>query len=281
MLLSESFYVPGEGYGPVIITATDTGVLKIDIGARRFAALNRGSVSLTKSGFGIFRAGRIWQQLARYAQGASLDVGSYVEVLSRVLLSLVERGHGGIVLVVGDDALTYLDLRYRATEPAGALREAIQFRAGDSLGPSARSYHYPIGSPPDPKTLELRFARERAVEEHQFVGDASTFAADLASIDGALVVSSDLTIVGFGAHIGCPQGEIQAQAAQDLAGTEFGESPLKSLGTRHNSAARLCYYSPGTLAFVVSQDGLVSAFLRDPEREFVAVWRPVTLEWHW
>jgi hypothetical protein len=281
VLLSEPLFVPREDYGPVVVTVTDPGVLKIDVGSRRVAGLNKGRVSLTENSLAVFHGGRVFELIAAYAQGTGLDVASYTGILGRALISLVERGHGGIVLVLPDDDREYLEIRYAAAERATCLRDAIEFRAGESLGPSCRAYVQVSGQPrPDPKTLELQFSRERAVEEHVFFDDASTFAADLASIDGALVLSSDLTILGFGAHIKCPQDEIQAKAAMDLPGTKLVESPLKSLGTRHNSAARLCYHRPKTLAFVVSQDGLVSVLLRDSKQAFVTLWRPAALEWH-
>jgi hypothetical protein len=190
--------------------------------------------------------------------------------------------HTGIVLVLPNNNLDSLEVRYKMAEPARALQEAIRFARGDQLGPRAASYDHKPGDPQDPKALELQFAKRRGVEEHEFLWDAASFAADLASIDGALVLLKDLTIVGFGAHIVCAgPANVPTRAAQDPEAKEFGKSPMGNLGTRHNSTARFCYSRPGALGLVVSQDGVVSALLRDPEQEAVTLWRPVALEWHW
>ena len=282
LLLSDSFWVPGQSYGPVIITVMDAGVLKIDVGSQRLAVLNKGSVAFAENSLAVFRGGRVWEELSMHAQSASLDIGGYTGVLNRALLSLVERGHGGIVLLLPDDDLRHLNLRYKATAGASAIQDAVRFYSGERLGPSVETWFHLVGSPPpDARTRKIESAKHRAVEEHEFIWDGASFLADLAAVDGALVLLADLTIVGFGAHVNSPQNGVNVQAAQDQEGTKFGKSPMQRLGTRHSSTARFCYQRPGTVGFVVSQDGVVSPFLRNPAEDAVTLWRPVALEWHW
>jgi hypothetical protein len=96
------------------------------------------------------------------------------------------------------------------------------------------------------------------------VARATELVAALTAVDGALVLDRDLTLHGFGAEI------CAARKEGDLEMIEYGmhhaplgkpaPTPIEELGMRHRSAARLCRDVPGTLAFVVSQDGGIRLF---------------------
>lgn len=78
--------------------------------------------------------------------------------------------------------------------------------------------------------------------------------ASLANADGAVVLSRDLVLRGFGGIIAAdsaiPQKPIRTPNGQFDA-----QEVLKHRGTRHKSAYSLCNQVPDTVAFVVSQDG--------------------------
>lgn len=181
----------GYPHKSVVVTATDAGVVKIDLGSRRFASLARGD--FLPEGVRIFDSGRIFEELCANAMGSALDVGTYIGILKRCLLGLVDRGHGGTVLVFPDTNFEdVLKFRHRAPKLAPTLQEAIHFSSGAVLGPTV--YISKAGIVPDDAQIrELESARKRAVEEHEFLQDTASFAADLASIDGALVLLKDLT----------------------------------------------------------------------------------------
>lgn len=69
--------------------------------------------------------------------------------------------------------------------------------------------------------------------------------AGLAAVDGAVILRRDLRLLGFGAEITAEPG---------------GDGEADSWGMRHRSAARFCQMVPGSLAFVVSQDGGIRLF---------------------
>ena len=103
-------------------------------------------------------------------------------------------------------------------------------------------------------------------------------AARLSAIDGALLLSSDLRVLGFGA-------EIIGDASRNVSAYEVtghrsavGTWPIvdsESFGMRHRSALRCVAFAEGTAAFVVSQDGTVSFFWKQGDR--VLVKRGVTI----
>jgi DNA integrity scanning protein DisA with diadenylate cyclase activity len=99
--------------------------------------------------------------------------------------------------------------------------------------------------------------------------------ASLAKVDGAIVVSRDLRVLGFGA-------KIRVDAAADpklyviqpeLRGEEPSAFPLETLGaTRHQSAARFVAASRKAVAVVVSQDRRLTVLRWDePAQAVVAM----------
>jgi hypothetical protein len=107
---------------------------------------------------------------------------------------------------------------------------------------------------------------------------AAELTARLSAVDGALLMSSDLRVLGFGA-------EIIGDASRTVTAYEVsghsqrgGVWPLvdsESFGMRHRSALRCVSLSDSTAAFVVSQDGSVSFFWQQGGR--VLVKRGVTI----
>ena len=90
------------------------------------------------------------------------------------------------------------------------------------------------------------------------------FVAALAAVDGAVLLQRDLKLVGFGAEI------TKAEMPSGDETVEHGNHPpplgkpaptsLTDFGMRHRSAIRFCQEVPGTMAFVVSQDGGIRLF---------------------
>jgi hypothetical protein len=148
-------------------------------------------------------------------------------------ISLLE--HGGTILLTDPAASLpsgLLDVSYRLTPPSSLVRDAVDEPTTD---PSQRS-----------------------AERH-----ALDFIARLSQIDGAVHLTTDLQLEGFGAKI-MSTGDSFALYAEDATGENRRALPLSTIpGTRHRSAAFFCAQQTGqALAIVVSQDGDVSLFRR-------------------
>ncbi len=80
--------------------------------------------------------------------------------------------------------------------------------------------------------------------------------ADLAAVDGAVVMSKRMEVIGFGGEI---VGELptvpRVLHALDPEGVEREEEATDRVGTRHRSVYRLCAAVPEAVGVVVSQDG--------------------------
>jgi hypothetical protein len=92
-------------------------------------------------------------------------------------------------------------------------------------------------------------------------GDAALFeaahlVADLTHVDGAVVMTRGLDLLGFGGEIAGDLPEIsRVMRARDPEGVEREWVRTDRVGTRHRSAYRLCHVLRDALAVVVSQDG--------------------------
>ena len=84
------------------------------------------------------------------------------------------------------------------------------------------------------------------------------FLADLMAVDGALVVTKRLELVGFGAELRAEApGLTSVRRALDAEATLWANEPLDDVGTRHRAVYRLCEEHPNCVAIVISQDAAV------------------------
>jgi hypothetical protein len=219
----------------------------------------------------IFHGGIVYDRLAAMARKCGLDQWSYVQALQRVVERLAERGHGGIVVVDADSNVHLSGGQLRAG--ASSLRDAVRAAAGEDLATvrmevwDEKTDMTAVERAAVEAQRPLQRAIEREIERREVFHEATTFAADLASVDGALILGPDLTTMAFGAHLVAPEIELP--------------SVLAPLGTRHKSAARFCLGSPGAVTFVVSEDGPIAVMHRPLAEDALLVWRPVALKFLW
>jgi len=80
--------------------------------------------------------------------------------------------------------------------------------------------------------------------------------ANLTRVDGTVIMTDCLEVLGFGVEIAGELPEVLRVArAHDLEGAEREWVRTDRVGTRHRSAYRLCQAVRDALALVVSQDG--------------------------
>ena len=195
-------------------------------------------------------------------------------------LSVVRNGrHGGTLVIMDpeDEALFRQSddsIRFKyliADSPARGrygrmLRQAIirlSELAADQNKPSAGWLEYQTLA--DTKLSDL--------DEALF--DFAHFLADLMAVDGALVVTQALDLIGFGAELRFEARELKSvRHALDLEGEIWAKVPLENMGTRHRAVYRFCKGYPRCLAIVVSQDGSVQ-FVKNHNGE-VTYWNQLS-----
>ena len=268
-----------------IVHVTAPGKLAVRSAGRLVGALERGL--LIDTTLDVFESGWLTQfferereqvRAAHDAQQAHSQaptsvepslVGQMVEHLLRRTIQLVRGArHGGMFLVVdtergATEALRGLRLKYRFwdDEPSRRYRsllfEILAVLAARSVKPSVGWADFVSDTSPELERLE------RAVFE------LSQVMANLAAVDGAVVLDKRFAVLGFGAEVSAELATpTRIFRALDLEGQSREVDDIENVGTRHRAAYRFVNDHPEGLAVVISQDGGVS-FVANHQRDVV------------
>lgn len=99
--------------------------------------------------------------------------------------------------------------------------------------------------------------------------------AQLAAIDGALILTFDFEVVSFGATLTAKRSELKLVAGPDGFDKTAADFEINRYGTRHRSAFDFVSAQSNAIAFVISQDGPIRAFRRK-DKSNVYVWPDCT-----
>ena len=182
------------------------------------------------------------------------------QVLRRILAGIRAARHGGMLLVVptkrvsrllGENGSIRIKYRFAAEEPRHRLATLSTRIVGELVNIAASGTQLPIG------WAEYVLSEAPRIKElDTALFEVANFVADLAQLDGAVVVTDELDILGFGSEIAGTLPELSRVArALDLEGHARAWVRTDRVGTRHRAAYRLCHVWPDVLAVVVSQDG--------------------------
>lgn len=191
---------------------------------------------------------------------------AHLDFIEYVLLCAAELHHGGALLFVpehtADDdrrLLENVSLKYRlpSTRPRDALLAAMAVRL-ERNDLEARLLERSRVSREQLENLEALDWIQREYEDS--ARDAARFIASLTAVDGAVVLTDKLRIIGFG-------GEVRVSApgtdaiyhATNEDGTQATAAPFTGYGTRHRSAFRFVESMDPAVAFILSQDGGIKA----------------------
>jgi hypothetical protein len=182
------------------------------------------------------------------------------QMMQRLISTIQRSRHGGTLLIVPADFVASLEepnplvrLKYRFTEeePRARMRTLL-VRVMNVLA-SAASEH------PGRSAGWEDYVRSNDRELNDLddsIFGMSHFVATLTAVDGAVVVTRDFELIGFGGEISGALPEVQSVAhASDLEGVTYRTETTEDVGTRHRSVYRLCNASPDVLGIVISQDG--------------------------
>ena len=90
--------------------------------------------------------------------------------------------------------------------------------------------------------------------------DAARFVASLTAVDGAVVLTDKLRIIGFGAEVRVSSsGTDTIHVAKDTEASDLSTAPFTGYGTRHRSSFRFVESVEPSVAFIMSQDGGIKA----------------------
>jgi hypothetical protein len=172
----------------------------------------------------------------------------YYSTLLNILRRTDERHHGGSYVIVPDELIP---LDARLTD-----RISVKYLV-DTDDPNA-----------------VYWASQRMEHLRQKIRDFEAFVSSLSGVDGAVVLTKRLRVIGFGAEITATSPSLSSvRQAADASGKIGRDVPITAFGTRHRSAFRFCSSLEDALCFVVSQDGQVKAVKRVGPQ--VVIWNDV------
>jgi hypothetical protein len=192
--------------------------------------------------------------------------------LARVILA---EDHGGTLLIVPDDSGVWqasLDpFAYRLATPDTTIHDGIrqQLRTTQARA-QAMAEVSKLDISDETKTLLMK-----SLPAPQWdLADIVRPTASLAAVDGAVVVTHDLRVLGFGAKIAAGNVTTVSIFLPLQGGQDIVPTPVEACGgTRHQSAARFVNANRDAVAVVISQDRHLSVFSWDDAMDAVAMVR--------
>jgi hypothetical protein len=261
----------------LVIAATGPGRLLVSIGAITLAELGNGTLSAV--GMDLFQSRWLHDRLG--------EMGRVDPTADRRDDRRMDQPRSEIEAqfpaVLAGHVLRRIVATVRAAQHGGTLVVVPRRRAGELLadGRYLRVKYSFADEEPRRRvgTLVARIRQELARVERRDVimdgwelyesGDITSLGemdealfevahllADLTRVDGTVLITDTLEVLGFGVEIAGELPEVTRVArALDLEGTEREWVRTDRVGTRHRSAYRLCQALHDAIALVVSQDG--------------------------
>ena len=203
-------------------------------------------------------SGEVWASLE-----PNLPLRIAERMMKRVISVLRDARHGGTVVFVptgtaGESSRehSYIDLRYRFEDVRA--RRSFPDLVVDILNRLAQLYG--AVDKHEPRAVgwrEFETTPDDGIETlDEALFETAHLIAGLAATDGAVVMSKQNELLGFGGMISGRLPDVErVWRALDVEGEEVIEERTGNVGSRHRSAYRLCGALPGVVAVVISQDG--------------------------
>jgi hypothetical protein len=260
----------------LIVAATGPGRLLVTAGAVPLAELRNGTLS--GRAVDVFEAQWLHERLSdigrlthtthrrhrENAGGSRAEIHSTFgavlagHVLRRIVATIRAAQHGGTLIIVPSGRVVellsdgrYMRVKYGFTDEESRRRiltlmgHIMVELSRDEVGGKAAGW----------STYEASRSQQLSqMDEALF--EVAHLVANLTRVDGTVIMTDRLEILGFGVEIAGELPEVLRVArAHDLEGAEREWVRTDRVGTRHRSAYRLCQAVRDALALVVSQDG--------------------------
>lgn len=175
----------------------------------------------------------------------------YVEALELVLAEASSQGHGGTIILIPTD---------KVGTAMGLFQPTYSF-TGD----------FGIGYLMDQTVASLRNRSLIGDSSKRLLSQRLEALAQLASIDGALIITTEWQMMAFGAKLSAPRWAKNIAIGPDAFGGGGGVFERSRLGMRHNSTIDFIGACPAAIGFVISEDGPIRGFAKQDE-ETILCW---------
>jgi hypothetical protein len=183
--------------------------------------------------------------------------------IERVLFQIREKYHGGILIIVPDDfTLNDNRLNERVLIKYPCMLDRIWKDLVNKLVLNYKLFELMFSEEIGEKEIkseifhEYMFLNDKLKKiDHELI-DYTNFVSSLSEIDGAVIITDKLRLIGFGAEVIVKiETPDMIRDAEDRIGETGGYISIDSFGTRHRSAFRFSYSYENSVVFVISKDG--------------------------
>jgi hypothetical protein len=207
------------------------------------------------------------KQYSRKISERIFPIEMYTRYLEDILFNIQKQGHGGTLIIIPDSVnvnsptlKNQLSIKYPCNHSKGwdALLEYLE------LSYLKGNIEKAILRPKGRKLKKIYSVNEdlnnSIILWNNVMKDSIKFLSSLAGVDGAILITDRLKLIGFGVEIKIKSSKLQkVQVARDSSGKIQGEISIEDFGTRHRSAFRFCDRNKDSVIFVISQDGGITA----------------------
>lgn len=193
----------------------------------------------------------------------AIEAQEWIRTVRRVLGKAKAHGHGACFLFVKSAVGSDLKPRYRFMY--SHLKEAIEARSIARIQQSVpdseldRLLDADTDAVPANFYLDHSIASSDAEDADEAIKGAVDFIATLSRVDGSVLLTHDLKVLGFGAEIVVQDLKGRVSVARTSRPRGKASIDMNRYGTRHRSAMRYCGAHHDAMALVVSEDGPVRA----------------------
>ena len=263
------------------MTSTRPGELSISRGDRPVIRMRDGGIvtaaqSVLLKGPVAEFFGAAWEvficnacQLSGIDQDPAEDDGlsfAHHSFIESVLLYTAELKHGGTLLFVPEESthedsrlLSRVSIKYvlPSTRPRDALVSAMAVRLKHNALAEKLQNRRTVKAEDLEELDALAWDQQNREDAAR---DAARFIASLTAVDGAVVLTDMLRIIGFGSEVTASfSGGDKVHVAHTAEATETKEVRFAEYGTRHRSTFRFVASMEPSVGFIMSQDGGVKA----------------------
>ena len=209
----------------------------------------------------------------------------WISSLCRLLLRVQNYYHGGAILFTPDTLLDGLNVKYEIQY--NRLRSALETRALHGIQETHASdqiFEYYLEEDADEIPVDLYLDEvihaDNLDHNRSEIDGTIWFISLLSRVDGLVLMTPKLEVQGFGVEITYSEAPDEVFSAGDYRATKskLRKVDYNHYGTRHRSMMRYCSHVPGSIGFVISQDGDVRAMTQ--VRGQLVMWENIMLQLH-
>lgn len=268
--LPKTLTVRGLSAGYLVVYQGDYAIGQIKEGAVQVGESPLGFMDLLgaypifKDGHGLLRNELLTPKHEYIKEWYEFEWLAYVNAILAIDNSIRHQGHGGALIVASPESkisdVHILNIKYQFSQPRHYLKASFLDFMNCRHKHSDRLVFLEEKGKPTKNDKQLNQTFYKLIEAEKKLADACIFVGKLSGTDGALLLKSDLMLLGFGTEIRLDRvtSDIKVYKVKHPMDHEHQELESEQFGMRHRSAIKLCSRIADVVVFIVSQDGGIS-----------------------